>query len=221
MLGRRLYEAAREGVGELRTHPEVVAVLDDSGQDASAAGYALAPALFSTTSAALRRQPRLHEERFGAIAVLVSSTDLDDLLATIEAIPGRLTATLHATDQDEQIGRAIADRLLPRAGRLIYNGVPTGRRSARTRAGLGLDGEPAEDESLDRAVVSLVLCSVPDQPGARGASPRAQSGWPIAVLRARGGPATGRGGRSAFRRRDILAAGGGRLPSRPRYRSGA
>ncbi len=125
MLGERLYGAARDAARELAEHPEVER-LGDGRERPRSAGFALAPALFTTSSGILRDHPELGEERFGPIALLVSYRDLDDLLATIGVIPGQLTATLHATDEDEQLGRALAERLLPRAGRLIYNGVPTG-----------------------------------------------------------------------------------------------
>jgi acyl-CoA reductase-like NAD-dependent aldehyde dehydrogenase len=125
MLGERLYAAAREAAGELAGHPDVEA-LGDGEEHAGSAGFALAPALFATSSTSVRDQPELADERFGPIALLVTYRDLEDLLATIEILPGQLTATLHATEEDERVGRALAERLLPRAGRLIYNGVPTG-----------------------------------------------------------------------------------------------
>ncbi len=125
MLGERLYTAAREAARELTEHPDVEP-LGDGQDDSPSAGFALAAALFATSSATLRDHPELGDERFGPIALLVSYPDLDELLATIDVIPGQLTATLHAADEDQQLGRALAERLLPRAGRLIYNGVPTG-----------------------------------------------------------------------------------------------
>ncbi len=125
MLGERLYAAAKEATAELERHPDVESLGAGRERPPSTA-YALPAALFTTSSATLRDDPALADERFGPIALLVSYRDLDDLLETIELIPGQLTATLQATDEDERIGSALTDRLLPRAGRLIYNGVPTG-----------------------------------------------------------------------------------------------
>jgi NADP-dependent aldehyde dehydrogenase len=125
MLGERLYAAAKEATDQLERHADVEP-LSAAQERPPSAGFALPAALFTTSSAALRADPELADERFGPIALVVSYRDVDDLLATIETIPGQLTATIQATDDDEAIGRALAACLLPRAGRLIYNGVPTG-----------------------------------------------------------------------------------------------
>jgi acyl-CoA reductase-like NAD-dependent aldehyde dehydrogenase len=125
MLGERLYVAAKKAAGKLARHPDVEP-LREGEEHQPPAGFALPATLFATSSATLRDDPELADERFGPIALLVTYRDLDDLLTAIEVIPGQLTATLHATDEDEPVGQALAQRLVQRAGRLIYNGVPTG-----------------------------------------------------------------------------------------------
>lgn len=126
MLGERLFEAARGAMVELAEHPAVQPAPIGVRGDRAGAGFALPAAVFASSGAALRAHPELADERFGPMAVVVSYEDLDDLLATIDVLPGQLTATLHATDDDQELARTVAAHLLPRAGRLIYNGVPTG-----------------------------------------------------------------------------------------------
>ncbi len=126
MLNERLFGAAAAAARELAESPDLRPLLEAGAARSAAGAFALPAAVFTTSSTAVRDHPELRDERFGPLALLVRYSDLDDLLETVELLPGQLTATLHATDEDRELGRAIADHLLTRAGRLIYNGVPTG-----------------------------------------------------------------------------------------------
>ena len=126
MLGPRLLHAADAAVAEL----ERAGTVRRLGRSAPGPEGALAlPAtVFATTTAALREDPSLCEERFGPIGLVVSYPDVEDLLATLDGLGGQLTGTLHlaADGEDREAARAIVDQLVARAGRLVFNGVPTG-----------------------------------------------------------------------------------------------
>lgn len=65
-------------------------------------------------------------EMFGPATLMVEAEGEDKLLAIAEGLEGQLTATVHATEDDrEQFAKLIAV-LERKAGRLIYNGFPTG-----------------------------------------------------------------------------------------------
>ncbi|MDP9846363.1 NADP-dependent aldehyde dehydrogenase [Streptosporangium lutulentum] len=66
----------------------------------------------------------LSEECFGPASVVVVYRDPAELPAVLERLEGSLTATIHATDPKE--ARDSAEVLLRKAGRLIWNGWPTG-----------------------------------------------------------------------------------------------
>ena len=92
------------------------------------AGFAgMSPALFATDSATWRANQLLHEEAFGPGAVVIGCRDLEDLLATVALTGGNLTASVHfgAADAGPDV-RAVATQLEPLAGRVIFNGFPTG-----------------------------------------------------------------------------------------------
>lgn len=125
MLNERLYRSALQSLRSLSDSDGVTPVLYDAEPSANGA-FALPAAIFSTSSAAVRNYPDTRSERFGPIALVVSYDDLDDLLATIDVFEGQLTASLHATETDEEAGPRIAEHLLPLAGRLVFDGVPTG-----------------------------------------------------------------------------------------------
>ena len=94
----------------------------------AASGFAaMSPALFAVDAATWRANPVLHEEAFGPGAVLIACQDLADLLATVALTGGNLTATLHfgAADAGPEV-REVTAALERIAGRVIFNGYPTG-----------------------------------------------------------------------------------------------
>ena len=127
MLNRRLRDTA---AGAAETLQDAAGVSElGRGAPAPEGAIALPAAVFATTAARLREDPGLTEERFGPIALAVTYDGLDELLATLDTLGGQLTATLHVASEeheDREGARAIVDRLLARAGRIIFNGVPTG-----------------------------------------------------------------------------------------------
>jgi NADP-dependent aldehyde dehydrogenase len=69
---------------------------------------------------------RLTEERFGPAGLVVTYDTLDELMPVLELLPGSLTATVHAADVEHDDARRVAERLARIAGRLVWNGWPTG-----------------------------------------------------------------------------------------------
>ncbi|WP_182879379.1 aldehyde dehydrogenase (NADP(+)) [Microbispora sp. H10949] len=68
--------------------------------------------------------PELGEECFGPSAIVVRYRDPADLPAVLRRLPGSLTATVHAAGPEE--ARDLLPALRRLAGRLIWNGWPTG-----------------------------------------------------------------------------------------------
>ncbi len=68
--------------------------------------------------------PELAEECFGPAAIIVRYRDPADLPEVLRRLPGSLTATVHAADPAE--ARDLVPVLRRLAGRLIWNGWPTG-----------------------------------------------------------------------------------------------
>lgn len=87
-------------------------------------GYAAAPRLVSTSAA--RLDPRLVEELFGPFAVVATYTDETELLNALRLLTGSLTVALHVGDDEQALQAAILDVVLPKVGRLVWNGYPTG-----------------------------------------------------------------------------------------------
>ncbi|MHA7179890.1 aldehyde dehydrogenase family protein [Arthrobacter sp. MDB2-24] len=102
----------------------------EHGEDASgelpAQGFAVAPALLETTASALTEQ--LTEECFGPLIVVARYSGLDEVREAFGRIPRSLTATLHAEDDEEAIIAQLTPTLEASAGRIVFNGYPTGVR---------------------------------------------------------------------------------------------
>lgn len=82
--------------------------------------------LYEVDSATWRRQDTLHHEAFGPAALVVRCKDVADLCATIAAVQGSLTGSVHHSDADAPQLPAVLTALKAVAGRVIFNGYPTG-----------------------------------------------------------------------------------------------
>lgn len=82
--------------------------------------------LQTTVPELLQRRDEILEECFGPVSIVVEYYGLDELRAAVEAFEGNLTATLHAEDADAELARELLPLLTARAGRVLWNGWPTG-----------------------------------------------------------------------------------------------
>ena len=91
-------------------------------------GFAgMAARLLEIDSKTWREQTALREEAFGPGALVIRCADFADLVQTVPFANGNLTASLHfgAADAATEV-RALAQALEPLAGRVVFNGYPTG-----------------------------------------------------------------------------------------------
>ncbi len=84
-----------------------------------------APAVFVVSIADFLKNPALQHEMFGPATLIVRGT-VSEIESAILALEGQLTASLHATDEELASHTSLVQALQQRAGRLIFNGYPTG-----------------------------------------------------------------------------------------------
>jgi 2,5-dioxopentanoate dehydrogenase len=82
--------------------------------------------LFTTTMEEFLRQPELSEEIFGPGTLLVHCQSPVEYLRVARALDGHLTATVLGSEEDLAANRELISVLEQKAGRLIFNGFPTG-----------------------------------------------------------------------------------------------
>jgi NADP-dependent aldehyde dehydrogenase len=93
-----------------------------TGPAATGPGFAAAAQLLSVAAADLR--PEVAQECFGPLVVVARYADRDELLAALRELPGSLAAAVHAEDSDDL--DPLLAVLRPRAGRILFDGYPTG-----------------------------------------------------------------------------------------------
>ncbi|MBJ07036.1 MAG: aldehyde dehydrogenase (NADP(+)) [Verrucomicrobiaceae bacterium] len=123
MLHQGIASAYHEAVG-LMTSKDTVEPLAQVKAD-SACNQAGAVVL-GTSAEAFLADRSMADEMFGPATLLIEAGDEETMLAVAESLEGQLTATVHATEED-RVGFARLIAVLERkAGRLVYNGFPTG-----------------------------------------------------------------------------------------------
>lgn len=117
MLTPGIATAYESGTSALRDTPGVELV----GQGVAGGEHAPAPQL--VTSPGL---DDVTDEVFGASGVVVRYDSVDELLPQLESLEGQLTATVHAAESDHPEAARLLPCLELKAGRIIFNGWPTG-----------------------------------------------------------------------------------------------
>ena len=121
-----LYDGVAARYDEIRTElarTPGVRVLTQGTQD----GLEASPTLLAVDGAAFRAAPAaLTEECFGPTSILVEYSDVEELSDLFTLVPGSLTATLHAEESDFDGLQPMIEAMAARAGRLVFNGWPTG-----------------------------------------------------------------------------------------------
>lgn len=85
------------------------------------------PQLYQADSQLLFNQDALlQEEVFGPVAIVITVVDQRQLLAALEHLQGQLTATLLAEPGDMAAVAELLPLLTRKAGRVLFNGYPTG-----------------------------------------------------------------------------------------------
>lgn len=97
-----------------------------SQQNADANKTEAVPVMFETSADVWLKNPELSAEIFGPSTVLVRSQSKEELLRVASEWNGTLTASLFGTPKDLEEHRDLIAILENKAGRLLFNGFPTG-----------------------------------------------------------------------------------------------
>ncbi|HZV70606.1 MAG TPA: aldehyde dehydrogenase (NADP(+)) [Saprospiraceae bacterium] len=122
MLNENIAENFHKGVASVKAAANIMT----HGLQTTADTMKGIPLLASVDAEYFLAQPHLHSEVFGPFALMVLCKDPDQMLAVANSLDGQLTATVHATTDEFQFVNELTDILIEKAGRIIFNGVPTG-----------------------------------------------------------------------------------------------
>jgi len=124
MLTPGICSAYQEGVEKLRQNPHVELVAE---QEVNEMGNCLAgAALFQTDAISFREDQSLRAEVFGPSTLMIKYSSREQLIECARSLEGQLTATIHADEEELQNSHDLIAILQTKAGRLLFNGFPTG-----------------------------------------------------------------------------------------------
>jgi alpha-ketoglutaric semialdehyde dehydrogenase len=124
MLSTGIQQAFTAGVQALSEAADVE-IAATGGTDSTIAAPGQAH-LFRTSNDALRTNPALQAEVFGSASLIVTAKSLADLKDTLADLEGQLTMTVQADEEDFPAAAALLPLLERKAGRIVFNGWPTG-----------------------------------------------------------------------------------------------
>ena len=170
MLYPRILQAYDSGWRRLSA---IAGVRTVRGEAAVGEDGALArPTLLVTDARTFLAHPDLREEVFGPSTVLVRCASRAELDEVARRLDGQLTATLHGTADDLVAHAELASILEGKAGRLVFNGFPTG---VEVCAAMQHGGPyPATTDARSTSVGTAAI--------ERFARPVAWQNWPAAAL---------------------------------------
>jgi len=122
MLHRGIREKFESGAGRFAK----TAGVNVAGKSAAGTKDRAGAMLFATDAKTFRQQQSLSEEVFGPSTLLVGCGSPEELEQIARGLHGQLTATVHGTEEDLVQHKDLIAILRQKAGRLIFNGFPTG-----------------------------------------------------------------------------------------------
>ncbi len=121
MLNENIAQNFQKGLAAVRIEKGVTIFQNSSGQKLTAS-----PVLATVSSDIFLTHPQLRKEIFGPYSLVIICSDVGQMKSVGHALEGQLTATIHASDDEIKIAHEFVEILVEKAGRIIFNGVPTG-----------------------------------------------------------------------------------------------
>jgi NADP-dependent aldehyde dehydrogenase len=123
MLTANIHTGYESGVKRVAGFSDVELIA--SGKEATRP-YSATPHMYKTSASAFIENKELMEEVFGPSSIHVVANEKLEIMKAAENLSGQLTVSVWATDQDLEEFPELIKILELKAGRIIYNAVPTG-----------------------------------------------------------------------------------------------
>jgi NADP-dependent aldehyde dehydrogenase len=127
MLSDRIFAGFQDAVAEAEAHPGLTELA--AGQP-GAGPWGATPRVFQASLKEFAADlATLSRERFGPTGLVVRYSSVEDLLPVLDALAGNLVGTVHGdpdSPDDIELARLVIAVLEHVAGRIVFNGWPTG-----------------------------------------------------------------------------------------------
>jgi 2,5-dioxopentanoate dehydrogenase len=84
------------------------------------------PGLATISFKTFKKNPLLHEEIFGPFSLLVQCKNKKEMEEFSKIMNGQLTSSIFGSERDFKRYQSLVEAIKMKAGRVIFNGVPTG-----------------------------------------------------------------------------------------------
>ncbi|MBO9447001.1 aldehyde dehydrogenase (NADP(+)) [Ruegeria sp. R14_0] len=121
MLTDGIAQAFCDGRDRIASTPAVEAVVSGTAENRQAGAF-----LYRTSAEVFQANPVLSHEVFGPLGVVVVAKDVDAFAPLARGLEGQLTATVHMEQADAKAAATLMPILERKAGRVLFNGFPTG-----------------------------------------------------------------------------------------------
>jgi acyl-CoA reductase-like NAD-dependent aldehyde dehydrogenase len=125
LLADSVRNGLARGLQALESAPGVAKLTEAEAIDRGA-GFHARPSLYQAAAADLGMLDTLAEEHFGPAAIVLTYNSIDEATTALIRAGGQLTATIHAQPQDHAELQPLVDAATRVAGRVVFDGVPTG-----------------------------------------------------------------------------------------------
>lgn len=124
MLSERIFRGYEAATAEAAAHPALSELASGTPGEGP---WGATPQVYTTSLKEFAADvPVLARERFGPAGIVITYPSVDELLPVLAGLPGNLVGTLHAASADLPDARRLVPVLEWIAGRIVYNGWPTG-----------------------------------------------------------------------------------------------
>lgn len=125
MLGERIFTGYQDAVAEAEAHPGVSELASGAPGEGP---WGATPHVFRTTLKEFADDiETLSRERFGPAGLVITYSSVTELLPVLHGLAGNLVGTVHADPgSDLEAARQVIGVLERIAGRVVFNGWPTG-----------------------------------------------------------------------------------------------
>jgi acyl-CoA reductase-like NAD-dependent aldehyde dehydrogenase len=124
LLAQSIDDGLRAGLASL--DDAGVTRLTPEGDGADDAGFHARPVVHRARAADLGTIAPIGEEHFGPATIVLTYTSIDEATAALLRAGGQLSATVHAQEDDHAALEPLIDAAARVAGRIVFDGVPTG-----------------------------------------------------------------------------------------------
>lgn len=119
MLTKGIADAFQSGLEKQNKLPGATSLIEKTDS-------AIHAGLTSVTAKKIIQHTAWFEEVFGPSTVVVLADDFEEMQRVAEVMPGQLTGTIQASEEDHSQAMKLIDTLSQKVGRIVMNGFPTG-----------------------------------------------------------------------------------------------